>query len=125
MRDYPMLMHFFGAYLHQDWADEFPDEWAAADEFVGDEPYSVAAFVAEMEQLLANCPEEQQLSHKLLDDFGAAAMMKTWDGSTGTGCRRWPTYAEGERAPTSLVIRDLRARPNCLTASPARLACTG
>jgi hypothetical protein len=76
MRDYPMLRHFFGAYMHQDWFDEFPDEWAAADEFVQDEPYSVAAFVAEMEQLLANCPEEEQLRHILLYDFAAAAMME-------------------------------------------------
>jgi len=76
MRDYPMLRHFFGAYMHQDWADEFPDEWAAADEFVEDEPYSVATFTAEMEQLLANCPEEGQLRHKLLDSFGAAAMVE-------------------------------------------------
>src|SRR3954454_130183 len=76
MRDYPMLRHFFGAYMHQDWTDEFPDEWAAADEFERDEPFSVTAFTAEMEQLLANCPDEQQLRHKLLDSFGAAAMME-------------------------------------------------
>jgi len=67
-----MLRHFFGAYMHQDWADE----WAVADQFVRDEPFSVAAFAAEMEQLLANSPEEEQLSHMLLDDFGAAAMVE-------------------------------------------------
>jgi hypothetical protein len=76
MTDYPMLRHFFGAYMHQDWHDEFPDEWAAADEFVRDEPFSVATFIAEMGQFLANCPEEEQLSYKLLDDFGAAAMVE-------------------------------------------------
>jgi len=71
-----MLRHFFGAYMHEDWGDEFPDEWAVADEFVRDEPYSVAAFATEMAQLLANCPEEEQLRHKLLYTFGAAAMME-------------------------------------------------
>ena len=76
MRDYPMLRHFFGAYMHQDWHDEFPDEWAAADEFVADEPFSLAAFATEMDQLLANCPDEQQLRDKLLDSFGAAAMVE-------------------------------------------------
>ena len=76
MTDYPMLRHFFGAYMHQDWMDDSPDEWAVAEEFVRDEPFSVAAFAAEMEQLLANCPEEDQLRHILLYDFAAAAMME-------------------------------------------------
>ena len=76
MTDYPTLRHFFGAYMYDGWFDEFSDEWAVVDEFVRDEPSSVAAFRAEMDQLLTNCPDEKQLSHKLLDDFGAAAMME-------------------------------------------------
>ena len=76
MTDYPTLSRFFGAYMHQDWHDEFPDEWAVADQFVQDEPFSVATFAAEMEKLLANCPEEDKLRLILLYDFAAAAMVE-------------------------------------------------
>jgi CdiI immunity protein len=76
MTDYPLLRHFFGAYMHEDWFDEFPNEWAVADQFVQDEPFSVTTFAAEIDQLLADCPKEKQLRHKLLDDFGAAAMVE-------------------------------------------------
>ncbi|MFL6162244.1 MAG: contact-dependent growth inhibition system immunity protein [Jatrophihabitantaceae bacterium] len=76
MNDYPTLRHFFGAYLHEDWPDEFADEWAAADGFVREEPQAAPNFKAEMDQLLLSYPEEHQLRHMLLYDFGAAAMME-------------------------------------------------
>jgi len=76
MNDYPALRRFFGAYLHEDWPDEFPDEWAAADEFVRGEPQAAPDFGAEIGQLLMNCLEEDQLRHVLLYDFGAAIMIE-------------------------------------------------
>jgi len=56
MRDYPMLRHSFGASMHQDWIDEFPDEWAAADAFVHDESYSVATFAASASTVMPGSP---------------------------------------------------------------------
>ena len=31
---YPTLDCFFGGYMHQDWHDDYADEWAAVDAFV-------------------------------------------------------------------------------------------
>jgi len=76
MNDYPALRRFFGAYLHEDWPDEFPDEWAAADEFVRGEPQAAPNFGAEMAQFLRSNPDEVQLQHTLLYDFGAAVMVE-------------------------------------------------
>lgn len=76
MTDFPALRLFFGAYMHEDWRDEFPDEWAAADDFVRGEPLDAPNFTAEIIQLLVRYPEEGQLRRILLNDFGAAAMVE-------------------------------------------------
>ena len=76
MNDYPALRRFFGAYLHEDWSDEFPDEWAAADEFARGEPLEAPNFGSEMGRLFTNYTEEGQLRHVLLYDFGAAILIE-------------------------------------------------
>ena len=76
MNDFPALRQFFGAYLHQDWYDEFPDEWAVADEYVSKEPLYAPHFATEMALLLARHPDEDQLRRILLYDFASAAMVE-------------------------------------------------
>jgi hypothetical protein len=73
---YPTLRLFFGAYMYQCWRDEYPDEWALADDFVRAEPLDARHFSAEIAELLASHPEEDQLRSMLLDDFGGAAMVE-------------------------------------------------
>jgi len=66
MRDYPMLRHFFGAYLHQDWIDEFPDEWAALDGFLADgAPENAQVFRSDIAALLAEHPAEEEVRRAL------------------------------------------------------------
>ena len=48
----PAFAHFAGAYLHQDWHEEFPDEWSALDEFLSGEPAYADALVPEIDRLL-------------------------------------------------------------------------
>jgi hypothetical protein len=38
MNEYPTLCQFFGGYMHQDWRDDYPDEWAALDDFWKTDP---------------------------------------------------------------------------------------
>ena len=77
MTRYPVLDYFFGGYMHQDWREDYPDEWAALDDFIRSEPEgSAAGFCKEASQLLATEPTEAELRELLLEDFGAAAMVE-------------------------------------------------
>jgi hypothetical protein len=74
---YPTLDYFFGVYMHQDWADDYVDEWAAVDAFVAENPPEAPdLFRAEIALVFAKDPTEEGIRHLLLDDFGAAAMME-------------------------------------------------
>jgi hypothetical protein len=73
MIDYPTLDHFFGCYMHQDWRDDYPDEWAAVDAFIADGgPGDAKLFRAEIAELLARHPTEQEVRrivHEELESF--------------------------------------------------------
>lgn len=38
MKQFPALYQFLGGYLHEDWADDYPDLWHAVDDFIDGEP---------------------------------------------------------------------------------------
>jgi hypothetical protein len=65
MKHFVALELFLGGYLHEDWADDYPDLWHAVDDFTDGEPQAAPRFGAEVEQLLSQCQNEQQLQQAL------------------------------------------------------------
>jgi CdiI immunity protein len=76
MNDYPTLCQFFGGYMHQDWRDDYPDEWAALDDFLEDGPDTVEAFTHEITELLAEGLQEDELRRTVLDELGSSSMVE-------------------------------------------------
>jgi len=65
-----MLDQFIGCYLYQTWHDEYPDEWAALDDFLADgPPENVQALRTEIATLLAEHPAEEDVRRIVLDDL--------------------------------------------------------
>jgi len=74
---YPTLDYFFGVYMHQDWAVDYADEWAAVDAFVAESPAGAADLLrSEIALVLAKAPTEDEMRRLILDDFEASAMME-------------------------------------------------
>ncbi len=70
MTPYPTLWHFFGAYMHEDWRDDYVDEWAAVDGFIADgPPEDPELFRAEIAQLLTRYPSEEEVRKIVLNDL--------------------------------------------------------
>lgn len=69
MTDYPQLWQFFGGYMHQDWRDDYVDEWAAVEGFARDAPARVEALRAEIATLLTQHPSEEEVREIILDDL--------------------------------------------------------
>lgn len=77
MIEYPTLDYFFGGYMHQDWREDYSDEWSALDAFIAEgPPEDPDLFRAEVAKLLAEHPSDGDVRDILLDDFGAAAMVE-------------------------------------------------
>lgn len=67
---YPALSQFLGAYLHQDWPEEFSTPEAAVEAFHRREPAdSVRAVCAELEQAIYEAQQSTDPS-RLLSDLG-------------------------------------------------------
>jgi hypothetical protein len=67
---YPTLDHFFGGYMHQDWRDDYADEWAAVDAFIaGGPPEDPGLFRTEIAQLLVEHPSEEAVRKIILGRF--------------------------------------------------------
>ncbi|HEY0167231.1 MAG TPA: contact-dependent growth inhibition system immunity protein [Jatrophihabitans sp.] len=65
MKRLAALELFLGAYLHEDWADDYPDLWHAVDDFTDGEPQSAPHFRADVEQVLSQCQSEQEIQQRL------------------------------------------------------------
>jgi CdiI immunity protein len=79
---YPTLARFFGAYLHQDWNDDYADEWAAVHAFLADgPPENAQLFRAEISSLLAEHPAEEEVRQIVLDDLDSCCLVEV-DGWT-------------------------------------------
>jgi hypothetical protein len=76
MTGYPTLSYFFGGYMHPDWREDHPDEWAVLDDFMRSDPHLTTKFCEEISQLLATDPSEDELRTLLLDEYLAAAMVE-------------------------------------------------
>ena len=69
MTDYPLLWQVFGGYMHQDWRDDYADEWAAVEGFARDAPAKVEVFRSEIAALLSAHPMEEDVRKVVLDDL--------------------------------------------------------
>jgi len=71
MTRYPTLDYFFGVYLHEDWPDDYGNEWTALDAFMAEGPAEdPQLFRADVTRLLAEDPSEDDLRKLILDDLG-------------------------------------------------------
>jgi hypothetical protein len=64
----PALEHLVGAYLNQDWPDDYPDEWAALDDFISGSPDEARALPGEIAMVLTKYPTEDAV-HAYLDEL--------------------------------------------------------
>ncbi len=75
------LPHFIGAYLHQDWPDEYGDPWRALDDFIDSEPTQRATLVTEIHYLLTRIEDESELRRIVVEELGSAYLPEA-DGWT-------------------------------------------
>jgi CdiI immunity protein len=61
MKQLEALERFVGVYLHEDWADDYPDLWHAIDDFVDGDPQAAPHIRADVEQLLSQCQSDQEI----------------------------------------------------------------
>ena len=58
----PAFWQFAGAYLHQDWPDEYGDPWRALEAFITDEPALAQVLPHEIERALQEHGSENELA---------------------------------------------------------------
>ena len=72
MIEFPTLDYFFGVYLHEDWPDDYGNEWAALDAFMAEgPPEDLQLFRDEIAQLLGKYSAEEDLRKIILEDLGS------------------------------------------------------
>lgn len=65
--DYPSLWQFLGAYLHQDWRDDYADTEEALLDFMEGEPAFAPQLDTEIEHLLASTLTSSETESAILD----------------------------------------------------------
>jgi hypothetical protein len=66
-QQYPALWQFLGAYLHQDWREEYESPSAALRDFIAGEPRFAVHLATEIEQVLASTADDAALEKGLAD----------------------------------------------------------
>jgi hypothetical protein len=66
-QQYPALWQFFGAYLHQDWREEYESPSAALRDFVSEDSGYAADLPTEIEQVLTSTADDVALEETLVD----------------------------------------------------------
>ena len=98
MTPYPTLWQFLGGCLHLDWHDDYPDEWAALDDFLADgPPENAQVFRTEIAALLADHPDEDDVRRIVLDELGSYCLVEVG----GWNYRDW-LQALSDRAAQSI-----------------------
>ncbi len=80
------LDYFLSNYFHQDFNEDFGDQWGALDSFLEHEQEQAVAVPSEVKQLLATHPTEDELD-VYLTDLGCEYRASAEDG----GYRGWLT----------------------------------
>lgn len=65
--DFPALWQFFGAYLHQDWHDEYSSSENAFRDFLDGEPTLAAQVATELTTVLDSGRDEDALDNLVLE----------------------------------------------------------
>ena len=63
--DFPALGHFLGAYLHQDWDDDYQSTEMAFQDYLNDEPSSIAEVTAELTTVLESGEDDAAIEDLL------------------------------------------------------------
>ena len=66
-QQYPALWHFLGAYLHQDWREEYESTSAALDDFVAGTRTLAVDLPREIDDILASATDDAALEGLLVD----------------------------------------------------------
>jgi AcrR family transcriptional regulator len=66
-QQYPALWQFLGAYLHQDWREEYESPSAALRDFVSGDPGFAVDLPTEIEQFLSSTADDAALEARLVD----------------------------------------------------------
>lgn len=65
--EFPALWQFFGAYLHQDWHDEYASPQTAFRDFLGGEPTLANQVATELTEVLSSGRDERALEDFVLE----------------------------------------------------------
>ena len=63
----PALRHFLGAYLHQDWRDEYADSFDALDDFLLGSPPLALLIGPEIDRLIQESLPSEDLERRLFE----------------------------------------------------------
>lgn len=63
MKQLEALERFVGVYLHEDWADDYPDLWHAIDDFVDGDPQAASHIRPDVEYVVARSQNDQEIQH--------------------------------------------------------------
>ena len=66
-QQYPALWQFFGAYLHQDWREEYNSPSAALEDFVEGSPALAVDVPRELDDILASATDDAALEELMVD----------------------------------------------------------
>ena len=61
MKRLEALQTLLDCYLHEDWADDYPDLWHAVDDFTDGEPQAAPHIRADVDQVLNQCQHDLEI----------------------------------------------------------------
>jgi hypothetical protein len=97
-QQYPALWQFFGAYLHQDWREEYDSPSAALRDFVSGSPDLAARLPRELHDARESTPDEAT-ADELIADLGCSFV----PSRAGLDPRDWLHRLEEE---TEVLLKD-------------------
>lgn len=89
-QQYPALWQFFGAYLHQDWRDEYESTSDALRDFVSGNPDLAIELPHEIQHVLTTTPDD--VLDELIGDLGSFVV----PSRTGQNPHDWLRRMQGE-----------------------------
>ena len=93
--EYPGLWQFLGAYLTQDWPDEYPEPLMALDDFIAGEPATALLVPDEIDRLLRDAQDGAALE-RLLVNLGSGYV----PSAAGLDPREWLLQVRARLAAT-------------------------
>lgn len=104
-QQYPALWQFLGAYLHQDWPDEYKSPSAALRDFVSGEPHYAGDLPAEIAQVLSSEADDAALEG-ILADLGSPFVPSRSGRNPRDWLRDLKDEAQGLMRPEDSIFLD-------------------